>query len=446
MIEQKNSASKTGRIAQLITTTGEIDESKLVIAKHCLIDYLASSLAAQQSLEVLNLRRIFEDNQQSTVIIGGKTSSPANAALVNGFTAHFSDLDDVQSNICGHPSVVIFSALLAVISNQASLRDLLSAYVVGLEVEGLLGAQFNPRHKMSGYHTTATLGVLGAAAAIARLKKFDVEQTVRILSFAADQSAGLGSEVGTDNKPLHAGISARNAVYAYEFCLAGLSTNQDIFNDKDGWNETVVGKDLDITRFENEWLNPGQIISPGMWFKQHPFCSAAMSGYDAAKAAYQSGIRFTEIEKIRINIKNGDDHALNFRHPQNGQQGKFSAEYIIWQTLKFGDVNEQSFDKEVATTQFLKDSSRFERKISLNDDSLSEHVTVLDLVLTNGKQQTFRVSNPLGSPQKQPTLADCYAKFVRYDKSEYGQTRVEALKKCLKQEKVSELMNFLREI
>lgn len=96
-------------------------------------------------------------------------------ALINGFSAHAEDIDDTHANLRGHPSAVIFPALLAVSDVDDRMIDVLKAYVIGLEFAGRLGLQAQPQHASKGYHSSGTLGSLGAAVAIGIFKGLDEE-------------------------------------------------------------------------------------------------------------------------------------------------------------------------------------------------------------------------------------------------------------------------------
>src|SRR5690606_31123994 len=102
----------------------------------------------------------------------------------NAFTAHLLDFDDSHGDIAGHPTAVIFPAVLAVAEGR-SMADVVDAYVVGVEVASRLGRALNPDHYDTGWHPTATIGVFGAAAGTARLLGLDESQTMASLSLAA---------------------------------------------------------------------------------------------------------------------------------------------------------------------------------------------------------------------------------------------------------------------
>ena len=92
------------------------------------------------------------------------------AALANGTAAHALDFDDMCFVSLAHPSAPLVAAGLA----AAELADaggaaLLDAYCVGFEIEAVLGRVMNPTHYEQGWHATATLGTIGAAATAVRL-------------------------------------------------------------------------------------------------------------------------------------------------------------------------------------------------------------------------------------------------------------------------------------
>src|SRR5690606_27034464 len=56
------------------------------------------------------------------------------AAFVNGTAGHALDYDDTSKSLSGHPTVIIIPGLLALAETRgASGRDLVDAYVVGVE-------------------------------------------------------------------------------------------------------------------------------------------------------------------------------------------------------------------------------------------------------------------------------------------------------------------------
>ena len=88
--------------------------------------------------------------------------------LGNGTLGHALDFDDVTFHLRGHPSVPVVPAVLAL--GQAlgsSGEDVITAFVIGVEVEAKIGKAMTSAHLRHGWHPTATIGTLGAVAAAA---------------------------------------------------------------------------------------------------------------------------------------------------------------------------------------------------------------------------------------------------------------------------------------
>ncbi len=107
------------------------------------------------------------------------------------FASHYLDFDDAQANLAGHFSTVLYSALLAVLEPTDTWHEFFRAYIIGAELEGIIGSLINPAHRTQGWHSTGTVGVIGAAAAIGALRGLHGESLAQLLSLAATQSAGM---------------------------------------------------------------------------------------------------------------------------------------------------------------------------------------------------------------------------------------------------------------
>ena len=89
-------------------------------------------------------------------------ASVSTAAFANGLLSHALDYDDWDAFIhVGHPSSMIVGAALPLAENiGASGKDLLKAYVLGIEVICKLAAN-SPNLQDRGFHSTPVFGSLG---------------------------------------------------------------------------------------------------------------------------------------------------------------------------------------------------------------------------------------------------------------------------------------------
>lgn len=417
----KGMDENTATIVELIRQTDITNRPDLLnLAKVAFIDYIASTLAARKEPKVVALakelatRRLAEGNRK---LIGQPfETAPEYAALFNGFCSHYLDYDDAQANIAGHFSTVLFSVLLAVAKPTDTVLDILTAYVVGAELEGILGAYLNPNHKVAGWHSTGTIGPLGGAAALAKLAKLSAAETAQLLSLAGTQSSGMGFEAGSDTKPLHSGFAARNAVFAYWLLQnTDLTANQNVFNNETGWLNTFGQVPATSDELRSKWLAPGQISKPGLWMKLHPYCSAAICGVSACEKIRKEqllpqGYSWSDIETVTFHFPPKADTALRYKNPQSGQEGRFSMEFVGWQMLNLGHIDDELFKEPSVPAEFKAalEADRFKRTNDLPAVAKAVRVIKVTVRLNDGTEFSYTEDAPLGSPNK-PFTAEILA-------------------------------------
>ena len=422
-------------------------EDLLSVARIAFLDYLASLAPAETEQAVQDLARFIGTNQDRTVNADGHegnlTIKGTDKALYYGFASHYLDFDDAQANLAGHFSTVLYSALLAVLEPTDRWHDFLRAYIIGAELEGIIGSLINPAHRTQGWHSTGTVGVIGAAAAIGALRGLHGESLAQLLSLAATQSAGMFFQSGTDGKPLHAGLAARNGVWAYELLQhTSLQTSTKPFDPERGWFKTIGNITVTSNDIASRWLAPGQLIDPGLWMKVHPYCSAAICGAEAAETvahriytsssyvskhynvspdAEEQGKRrlcatlvsslWDDIDRVTVHFPPGADAALRYTAPSTGREGQFSIEYIVYQVLAYGAVQDELFKIDTIDQSVRDYMSRIERVYDLPKVSQTERITKVTVTLKNGDIFTETVNNPKGSPNNPLTLEDIRIKL-----------------------------------
>ena len=223
-------------------------------------------------------------------------------------------------------------------------------------------------------------------------------------------------------------------------------------------NISVTSNDI-----ASRWLAPGQLIDPGLWMKVHPYCSAAICGAEATEivahriytsSSYVSkhynvtpdteeeGKRrlcatsdslpvfantekeekcnlcadsdvflWDDIERVTVHFPPGADAALRYTAPTTGREGQFSIEYIVYQVLAYGAVQDELFKLE-AIDQIVRDyMNRIERVYDLPKVSQSERITKVTVTMKNGDTFTETVNNPKGSPKNPLTMEDIRIKL-----------------------------------
>lgn len=388
------------------------DSAAMAAARTALIDFLACAIAgASDRTTGLLARAIGAQAPGDAILIGSAArTDPLAAAVVNAYAGHVLDYDDVHSSVRGHPTTVIIPALLALASEREfSAEAMIAAYVVGLEAMARLGLSLGSRHYENGFHATATLGPIGASAAICHLVDATPEQTAVALGLAATQSSGLRLQFGFDAKPYHAGMAARSGLIAARLALAGFGGAPDFLDNPVGFHSAYAfgaGRpELAVER----WGDPWQIVSPGLTLKAYPCCTASHPVASLGIDLHREGLQADAVETITFTYPPGADAALVVTHPSNGIEARFSPEYVFAAALIDGALRLDHFDERPVSPRLIALAKRARRHRDETAPRMSSDQTtrfvVLDIVLKTGETIRRRFDGL-------PGLADPAEKFA----------------------------------
>src|SRR3989454_2949927 len=341
----------TDTLARFVAETAysTISEKTITNAKMHILDILGVALAAVATpvaaIALDYCARVSNSNEASIWGTPAKSSVPM-AAFANGLLAHALDFDDWEDSIhAGHPTSMVTGAALSLSETLgASGKDLLKAYVFGIEVLTKISAA-GPNLHDRGFHSTPVLGSIGAAVACASLLKLVPDQIKAALGVAASGCSGIHRQQGSMVKPFHAGNAARNGVEAALLAEKGFTADAAIFEAPRGFCDTFFGKGTcDYEKMITNIGEPYFLESPGLGLKLHP-CSAPQ--FLAADAALhlkrEHNIRFSDVVKIEVSIP-----PLRYQrhyHPEvkTGLRGKFAINYVVALCILDGKLEIETF-------------------------------------------------------------------------------------------------------
>ncbi|WP_086658160.1 MmgE/PrpD family protein [Acetobacter orientalis] len=370
-------SSLTYRFSELALTTHP-PESVVEVSRSGLIDYLGCTLAGIDNPAYQKVRAAFLPlaGQKGGLLLGQETEvDPATAALLNGTLSHVLDFDDIHSDVRGHPSIVVLSALFAYLPNIPNITAIqfLAAYCVGVEAMARLGRAMRHKHYETGFHATATLGPLGATVALGYLLNLTPDLLSNSLGIAATQAAGLRAQFSTEVKPIHAGFAARSAISAILLTLAGVEGNRNILESQFGFFKTLGMDDALPSVCLNDWGEKWAIEKPGLIFKLYPCCGASYLPISAfLKLRENNSFSLEEIERIIVTFPRGGDAALTVTKPETGRQGQFSIEYILAAFLVKGNIDLSLFKDKAIASDILSVMPLISRETDFQAPSLQE--------------------------------------------------------------------------
>ncbi len=347
----------------------------VLLAKQCLIDWLGVSLAGcREPVSAILATEMLDQgaHPQATIIGRSPRVSAYQAAMANGTAAHALDYDDVLETMLGHPSAPIYAAVLALgEAERRSGRACLTAFVAGVEIASRLGRLVTPSHYELGFHTTGTIGTLGAAGACAHLLGLDAHAWRTALGIAGTQAAGLKAVFGTMSKPFHAGKAAANGLLAASLARRGMTSSPGIIEAERGFASTMSAG---LPPHSLAECRGGTFDIRGMLFKHHASCYHTHSAIEGALALRDQGLDPAAVERVELRIKPGLLGTCAIPEPTTGLEGKFSLRFTTALALITGDASEASFtDVMVARPDLMGLRDRVELVV---DESLTDEFAI----------------------------------------------------------------------
>jgi len=188
-----------------------------------------------------------QGGRDESTLIGATQRVPAtSAALAHGTFAHCRDFDDTFPDSVVHPGSVVVPVALAVgEAREASLDEVLAAIVVGYEISARLGAAAGRAFHAHGFHASAVIGPLAAAATAARFLGLDADHLASAFGLAGSMSGGLleFATEGTWSKWLHTGWAAQGGITAANLAGRGFRGPGTVIEGKYGLYRSFLGHD-----------------------------------------------------------------------------------------------------------------------------------------------------------------------------------------------------------
>src|ERR1700722_1606927 len=164
-------------------------------------------------------------------------------AFLGGTAAHGIELDDGYRQGSVHPGCAVVPAVLAVGYHMgASGKAIIEAVVAGYETAIAIARACHPELRRRGFHPTGACAVLGAAAAVAKLRGLPAPQIADAIGIASSSAAGLFAFVngGADIKRLHAGHASREGLQAALLAEQGVQGPPEVIESRDGFMQAFA--------------------------------------------------------------------------------------------------------------------------------------------------------------------------------------------------------------
>ncbi|EJM55317.1 MmgE/PrpD family protein [Pseudomonas sp. GM48] len=401
-------------------------------AKRHILDTFGATLAGADSEVAKTAQQVFADETGDTLVWSTRQRvGAAQAAMLNGIAAHALELDDTGG--CDHSGAVVLPAVMAAVSmagQPVSGREFITAVVIGYEVgrRVLEACGGYSAHNGAGWHSTATCGVFGAAAASARILGLDARKTLSALGIAGSFSGGLWAFIhdGSQSKKLHTGRAAEGGILAARFARQGISGPTQLFEDVWGGflktlataNSTPAALDADLGVV---WKLARCSIKP------YASCRGTHSAIDALGLLLdQLNVPVDQVEDVQVSLCSFLKDMCGGQDVSTLAAAQMSLPYALASRLVLGHCRLQAYDdvqrSDPRITHWL---SRIHLEV---DPQLSEDgEPVVTLRTVDGRQASLCVEVPLGAPGNPLSDAALEEKFFSLAMRVMSRERVEEL-------------------
>ena len=218
-MRQNEAPGASARLASFVAAASWADvAAQSHEAKRSILNFFATALGSAHDPAVTSALRALSPfgGAATSAIIGRPERLDAlGAAFVNAISANLLDFDDTHLDTIIHPAAPVAAPVLALSEARGYCgRDVITAFILGVEVECRIGNAVSPGHYARGWHITSTCGVFGAAAACARLLGLPADGIANAIGLAASQSAGIVENLPSVAKNVSVGNAARNGLFA----------------------------------------------------------------------------------------------------------------------------------------------------------------------------------------------------------------------------------------
>jgi 2-methylcitrate dehydratase PrpD len=345
---------------------------------------------------------------QATVLGRTERVDIASAALLNGISSHTFDFDDTHLATIIHPAGPAASAALALAEHLGlGGRALIDAVVLGIDVACRVGNAIYPDHYDRGWHITGSTGMLGAAAACARLSGLDPERTAMALGIAASQPIGVREQFGSMTKPFHVGGAARAGLTSALMAKHGFTAStraleaprglMQTYSTKCDWSEITSGLGQ---RFEISF-NTYKPFACGIVI--HPCIDGCV------QLALTHRLTAGEIERIDLKVHPLVLELTGKTAPRTGLEGKFSVYHACAAGVLFGRAGEAEFADGIVTRGdviALRNRVRATADTAIGEASADVTITCVD-----GRVLHVFVAHAIGSLERPMSDAELARKF-----------------------------------
>jgi 2-methylcitrate dehydratase PrpD len=391
-----------------------VEQAKLLMLDAVGCALAGYTVASEEVSWVIRLVKTQGGSGPATIFCDGSKTSPAFAALANSTMVHTVDFDDTHLGSIAHMCSSLVGSIFATAEQAGSKgREMIEAFVVGLDVGGRIGRSVMPSH-YNYWHPTGTFGGIGSAVAAAKLFSLDAEKMELVIGHAADQAGGLRYciENGDFSKSLHPGFAAMKGHLIAQVVRLGASGPRGLLEYPSGFcNAYSEGPNLKVL---TEDLGKNfEVMADSI--KCFPTINCALAPVqatmDLVKQHRLEADQIVSINVVKKKIVPGQGCNYN---PETPLAGRLSIPFSLALAVMEGKVSLQQFTMEKIQDPKFKD---FMKKVKIREDAgfrtkyPDTSPAFVDIEDSSGKIYSGSTIYAKGNPRNRMTPAEVQEKF-----------------------------------
>ncbi|MGH8723133.1 MAG: MmgE/PrpD family protein, partial [Burkholderiales bacterium] len=292
-----------------------------------------------------------------------------------------------------HVGAVLIPALLALgEARKVAGPDLLRGLAAGAELTCRLALVAPTAIHRAGFHPTAVVGALGAAAAVGTALRLDPPRLAAALGIAGSFASGIIEYLaeGTWPKRAHAGWAAQSGLRAARLAEGGFTGPRTVFEGEHGFFKGFT--DAAIPRRYEELTDRLGSHWHGLSLAFKPYACGTMCQpfIDCALRLRRQGVTDDKIASIRCTVGEGTVHRLwepraEKIAPSSAFSAKFSVPYGIAIAFLDGAAGLNQFEGGRFTDPALRAlAAKITYEVDPNDEYPRNYSGYLEVTLADG--------------------------------------------------------------
>ncbi|GAA4322461.1 MmgE/PrpD family protein [Pigmentiphaga soli] len=411
-------ATISARLAAHVAGTAwaDLPSAAVAAARRMALDTLAVAWAGTSAPGIPQVRaEIVEEGgqPQASVWAAGAKVPARSAAFLNSAAAAALDFDGVRATERGsvHADSVVLPAALAVAERcGATGRELAAALVLGNDVVTRIGAASSLPHK--GWYHTAIYGIMGAAAAAARLLKLDADQTMHAFGIAVNQACAtqLPNIERSLVKRYSSAFAAQAGVLSAQLAARGITAAREAFEGRFGFYDLYQPGEPALL-FDGLGAHYPHVETG---IKRFPSCACNHTAIEAALRLAREGPVDTAGLAVEVTISPYVDRLVGAPFdPSTDPQvaAQFSVQYSVAAALMRGRFGVADIEPQAVLDPAV---GRFARAIGVRVDPAwgNRRAATVALRASDGSRRERHVEHIPGSPESPLDDADLAAKAL----------------------------------